>query len=73
MSLYYDLPGGEAFPSHPEAGVQRHFIARGMSLRDYFAAAALQGLLADPSNGWEAEEYAEASYAMADAMLEARK
>jgi len=45
----------------------------GMSLRDYFAAAALQGLLADPSNGWEAEEYAEASYAMADAMLEARK
>ena len=70
---FKDLPGGEAFPSHPEADVQRHFIARGMSLRDYFAAAALQGLLADPSNAWEEVEYAEAAYIMADAMLESRK
>jgi hypothetical protein len=45
----------------------------GMTLLDYFAAKALQGLLDDPSNAWEAEEYAEAAYAMADAMLEERK
>lgn len=73
MRLYDDLPGGEAFPSHPEAGVQRHFIARGMSLRDYFAAAALQGLLSEPDNGWAPETLGKVTYAFADAMLEARK
>jgi hypothetical protein len=65
--------GGEAFPSHPQADVQYNFIAHGMSLRDYFAAKALQGLLADPNNGWQDVEYAEAAYTLADAMLESRK
>ena len=59
-----------AFPSQPiQKGVP------GMTLRDYFAAKAMQGLLAqscgsamgsDPING------AQYAYAMADAMLKAR-
>ena len=59
-----------AFPSQPiQNGVP------GMTLRDYFAAKAMQGLLAqscgsamgsDPING------AQYAYAMADAMLKAR-
>ena len=42
----------------------------GMTLRDYFAAKALQGLLHDASSGdgqWEFE--AKAAYKIADAML----
>jgi hypothetical protein len=47
----------------------------GMDLRDYFAAKAMQGLLADP--GWrhdmDFEDTAHAAYKQADAMLKARK
>lgn len=49
----------------------------GMTLRDYFAAKAMQGAL---SNAYVAERYqmktweiAKEAYEMADAMLEARK
>lgn len=46
----------------------------GMSLRDYFAAAALQGALAFPSEEQgEPEAMAMWSYDMADAMLKARE
>jgi len=73
MSLYVQLPGGEAFPSHPEAGVQRHFIARGMSLRDYFAAKAMQGFVVDLNCGPEhIPNIAVSAYMMADAMLKER-
>jgi len=45
----------------------------GMTLRDYFAAAALQGLLAGMGNtGYKAPNWANCSYAIADAMLKAR-
>jgi hypothetical protein len=46
----------------------------GMFLRDYFAAKALQGMLATPE-GYAANEHAlaKSAYAQADAMLEARK
>jgi hypothetical protein len=41
--------------------------------RDRLATLALQGLLSDPTSGLiEAEEFAEAAYQMADAMLAAR-
>jgi hypothetical protein len=50
----------------------------GMTLRDYFAAKAMQGMLATGDDyqdllgdGWD--WYAKASYAMADAMLKARQ
>lgn len=46
----------------------------GMSLRDYFAAAALQGFLVDLDCGPEhIPNIAVSAYRMADAMLEARK
>ena len=72
---FKDLPGGEAFPSHPEADVQRHYIARGMSLRDYFAAKAMQGSIASTTDDSNINTNICAiwAYAMADAMLEARK
>jgi hypothetical protein len=46
----------------------------GMSLRDYFAAKALAGLLADPNvNTPITASISAACYRYADAMLEARK
>ena len=42
----------------------------GMTLRDYFAAKALQGILFE---GLEPEETAKHAYAMADAMMVARE
>ena len=44
----------------------------GMTLRDYFAAAALQGLLASQSEGLFTE-FATHAYQLADAMLKARE
>ncbi len=44
-----------------------------MDLRDYFAARAMQGLLAKDSNFGDFDEFAEWAYKQADAMLEARK
>lgn len=42
----------------------------GMTLRDYFAAKAMQGILFE---GLEPEETAKHAYAMADAMLKERE
>jgi hypothetical protein len=43
----------------------------GISIRDYFAARALQGLISTEGAG-SAERYAEIAYKLADAMLKAR-
>jgi hypothetical protein len=49
-------------------------MTQGMSLRDYFAAKAMQGLIVDPDRADQSrEECARLSYAMADAMLKARE
>jgi hypothetical protein len=46
----------------------------GMTLRDYFAAKAMQGLLANPECPLTPlDEVPQASYKMADAMLKARE
>ncbi len=46
----------------------------GLSLRDYFAAAAMQGLISHNHYGSVSDEnIARGSYEYADAMLEARK
>lgn len=45
----------------------------GMTLRDYFAAAALQGLLADPANGNPYRSNVESAYIYADTMLAERE
>jgi hypothetical protein len=43
------------------------------SNRDYFAAAALQGMLSDSNTGGSDSQFAESAYAYADAMLKARE
>ena len=45
---------------------------QGMSLRDYFAAKALQGLLADHEINAADAAIAKAAYVLADAMMAAR-
>lgn len=68
--------GGPAFPNVPDgAGDRWADWDTGMTLRDYFAAKAMQGFIAQElaSQPYEsAAEVARASYAMADAMLAAR-
>lgn len=45
----------------------------GMTLRDYFAAKAMQAFCSRPdSDIWEADEIAADAYSQADAMLKAR-
>lgn len=61
--------GGPAFPSHGSMGEVAH---EGMTLRDYFAAKALQGGLAHNRPVADAEGWAKWAYKMADAMLKAR-
>ena len=80
--------GGPAFPAEigpPSDGCMvqtgdRQWLHHGMTLRDYFAAKAMQGLLAHPNCKPVGKGFQETtnfvvseSYAMADAMLEARK
>lgn len=67
--------GGPAFPMgyHPEGNSADHF---GMTIRDYFAAAALQGLIASRgsmSTRFLAEDDASYVYEIADAMIRARE
>lgn len=46
----------------------------GMTLRDYFAAKAMQGLLLDDNGDFSDHNWmAEQAYAFADAMLKARE
>lgn len=52
----------------------RPLKASEMTLRDYFAAKAMQGWCSmTQSSDWTEEELARDSYVIADAMLEARK
>lgn len=49
-------------------------VDHGMDLRDYFAAAAMQGLMAEPCwAGIENEDIAEECYKMADEIMKARE
>ena len=76
--------GGPAFPTVATATTHgfyadgqpcmTHYGSRsGISVRDYFAAAALQGMLADLNTGGSDSQFAESAYAYADAMLKARE
>jgi hypothetical protein len=80
--------GGPAFPAQPHkpAGVTDWIAPKhhGMTLRDYFAARALQGLLdnvglhalgiaADRAGKSVSSNTAQAAYELADAMLKARE
>ena len=66
--------GGPAFPNDPST----YDEGRGMTLRDYFAAKAMQSAYLCwakhevVAKHWTTEGIAESAYAMADAMLAAR-
>ncbi len=60
--------GGPAFPTMDP---NEHYRLMGMTLRDYFAAAALQGILAD-GGGASWDDDAKNAFKAADAMLKAR-
>lgn len=67
--------GGPAFPRSPHSGEESD---DGMTLRDYFAAKAMQGLIAatGDSDGvvtYDSKTVAANAYEMADAMLKARE
>ena len=47
--------------------------ALSMTLRDYFAAKAMQGLLSDGVGSLSDEELADWAYKLADAMMKARQ
>ena len=61
--------GGPAFPMSCTRDGYMPNVPEGMSLRDWFAGQALAGLLANVSNQVDAR----VAYAIADAMLAARK
>jgi hypothetical protein len=65
--------GGRAFPHSYEVmpDIETH-IHHGMTLRDYFAAKAMQGFIACPNTRGEPNDIAEWCYTMADAMLAER-
>lgn len=63
--------GGPAFPVPNDANVNNQ---EGMTLRDYFATAALQAYLSGPDrDSFTHDEWAVPAYQMADAMLKARE
>jgi len=66
--------GGPAFPAVTKSDYPNEKF--GMTLRDYFAAAALQGHLSNPHNtehpAYSRKGLAVECYAMADAMLAKR-
>ena len=66
--------GGPAFArdSHMDKEIGLYVQQQGISLRDYFAAAALQGILSSTQTG-HLQIIAKDAYGMADAMLKARE
>ena len=68
--------GGPAFPHTTQwDGITPAINHHGISIRDYFAAAALQGLLSsiEPNQLWCGEDVAVTCYRTADVMLKARE
>jgi hypothetical protein len=76
--------GGPAFPVHPDVNTVQDIAWIGMTLRDYFAAKAMQAMITndvihsvamrEASKAGIPEEFAVAqmSFMVADAMLKAR-
>ena len=63
--------GGPAFPVYDDHG--QYVNGGGATLRDYFAAKAMQSYLLDKDrDSFTFEQWAQAAYEMADAMLKAR-
>jgi len=65
--------GGPAFPVQSVYIEDQETNSHGMTLRDYFAAKAMQSILSDPNYSSPDDKLAEASYWIADAMIKARE
>ena len=69
--------GGAAFPLPKQVfgeNIHLEYADKGMTLRDYFSEAALQGLLINGHHkNVRYSTIAEDAYKLADAMIEARK
>lgn len=69
--------GGPAFPGQWDHGGSQVESWTGMTLRDYFAAKAMQGMMSDPtvnpSTDADYTQLAGSSYRVADFMLAARE
>ena len=65
--------GGPAFPCEWDYIKSNREAANGMTLRDYFAAKAMQGLMVDIPDAVQFVYVADSAYKMADAMLKARE
>jgi hypothetical protein len=64
----------QAFPFiEPQENENIRAYHPGMTMRDEFAKAAMQGLLSNRNAEAAIDEFAAKSYQMADAMLKARK
>ena len=75
MSTFNKPTNPPAFPVFPETSGGHAAAFQGMTLRDYFAAKALQAILKqmDVCDGRQLTNSAWIAYQMADAMLKARE
>lgn len=67
--------GGPAFPCSASEGCGSSIEREGMTLRDYFAAKVINGILSDPNAGLledDLSRYAGIAYKAADAMIKER-
>ncbi|MDK9365375.1 hypothetical protein [Lelliottia wanjuensis] len=70
--------GGQAFPrqqwEYDGHNNVLQYQEEGMTLRDYFAAKAMQAMLSNQEwNHWSSKQHAEHAYGVADEMLKARE
>lgn len=72
-----NVDGGPAFPFGQTDSMNGQLVngwgSEGMTLRDYFAAKAMQGAMANPEVKETARARSEWAYEIADAMLKARE
>ena len=61
-------------PAFPVSGDWSQIKDKGMTLRDYFAAKAMQGMLSENSSiRYPTDELVDFAYKVADAMMKARE
>jgi hypothetical protein len=61
-------------PAFPVSGDWSQIKDKGMTLRDYFAAKAMQGMLSENSGiRYPTDELVDFAYKVADAMMKARE
>lgn len=65
--------GGTAFPVLERGGNGLELTSLGLSVRDYFAAAAMQGMFSNPDYTGPINDITKLAYETADSMLETRK